>query len=191
MKKIMVLAVGVLFSTLVFANGTDEPSSSSFKVTNSGSDLFKVFYKASKSNDVKISIINEKERVVFSETVKKTDGFMRPYNFENLPEGRYIIDIQDENGEHVQKVNYGALKVEKQVNISRVQSEKDKYLLSGISQGADKIIVRIYDADGKIAYEETHDVDGAFARLYNLKDIKGIFMIEVSDNTKILKTFRN
>ena len=48
----MSLAAGVLFSTLVFADGTKDMTDSKVAVLNSGSDLIRVFYKASKSNIV-------------------------------------------------------------------------------------------------------------------------------------------
>jgi hypothetical protein len=188
MKKIMTLALGVLISTTMFGNGSEAPGTSSFKVVSSGTDLFRLFYKTSRPNDVKISVYDERSRVVFTETVKKTDGFVRPYNFENLPLGRYIVEIQDAEGEHVQKITYGSPKIEKDITIARI--EKGKYLLSGISRGSDTIVVRIYDADGKIAYEETRAVDGNFAQVYNLKNITGIFTMEVTDANGVLKTFR-
>lgn len=190
MKKIMVVAVGVLFSTLVFANGTVESGqASSVGVMKSGSNLIKVFYKSVKSNDVKLSIYNENFDVVYTETLKKTEGFMRPYNFANLPEGRYTIQIVDETGTQTETVTYGAAKIEKSVNIVKVTSEEDRYLLTGFSQSADKITVRIFDGDGKTAYDQVLHVDGKFAQLYNLKGFKDSFSIEVSDANGILKNF--
>jgi hypothetical protein len=190
MKKIMVVAVSVLMSTFAFAKGADEPTpASSVAVMSSGSNLFKVFYKSGKSNNVSLSIRNENNEIVFSEKLKKTDGFMRPYNFQNLPEGQYTIEVQDENGIQTEKINYGIVKIEKTVNITNVPSEDGRYLLTGFSRGADKITIRIYDAEGKTTYDETLQVDGEFAQLYNLKSLSRAFTIEVSDASGVLKNF--
>jgi len=45
--------------------------------------------------------------------MKKMDGFMRPYNFDGLPEGQYTIKVEDENGKTVEKINYKSGRVEK------------------------------------------------------------------------------
>jgi uncharacterized cupredoxin-like copper-binding protein len=190
MKKIMVLVVSVLFSTLVFANGTtDKAASSTVAVMNYGSNSFKVFYKAQKSGNVTVSIRNEKGEIVYSEKLLKIDGFIRPYNFENLPAGQYSIQIENQEGKQVEKVNFGAGKVEKIVTIAKVPSDEGRYLLSGFSKGADNISVHIYDAEGKTIYTEDRKVDGRFQQIYNLKNIKGSFSIEVSDDNGVLKSF--
>ena len=81
MKKIIVLTLSVLCCTLVFANGTDDPSTmvSSVALLNSkGSNIVKVLYKAPYVGKVRISIINERHEMIFSETLRKVNGFMRP-----------------------------------------------------------------------------------------------------------------
>src|SRR5260221_13282646 len=98
MKKIIVLTVSVLFCTLVFANGTDDPSagSSSVVVLNAnGSNLFKEFYKANRFGKVKISILDQEQKVVFSVTFRKINGIKSPYNFCGLTEGEYTIIVDD------------------------------------------------------------------------------------------------
>jgi len=92
--------------TLVFARGTDGPikGSSSVAVTNvAGSTLYKVYYNPIRPGKVKVSIIDEKGTTSLLKTMKKMDGFMRPYNFDGLPEGQYTIKVEDENGKTVEK----------------------------------------------------------------------------------------
>src|SRR5258708_16427469 len=98
MKKIIAVTLGVLCCALVFANGTDDPAktASSVGVLNpNGSQLVKVLYKSPRYGKVKVSILNERHELLFSETMKKTDGFMRPYNFVGMVEGVYLIEIED------------------------------------------------------------------------------------------------
>jgi len=115
MKKISALLGGVLLCTFVFARGIDKPiKGSSVAVTNvSGSTLYKVYYKSERRGKVKVSIINEKGNTIFYETINKVDGFLRPYNFEELPEGQYSIKVEDENGKSVEKVDYNSGRVVK------------------------------------------------------------------------------
>src|SRR5579864_5552739 len=99
MKKISLLLASVLLCTLVFARGIDGPiKGSSVAVTNAkGSTLFKLYYKSENAGRVKITIEDEKGNTVFSETMKNADGFVRPYNFQELPEGQYTIAVEDES----------------------------------------------------------------------------------------------
>jgi hypothetical protein len=191
MKKIIVLTLSVLCSALVFANGTDDPSkvASSVVVLNSnGSNLVKVFYKSPQLGNVKISILNEQQELIFSETLRKMDGFMRPYNFDALPEGTYMIQIEDVYGKQVEKLNYHTGKTEKFVHLAKLLGQKGKYVLTGLSQQEDEIQVRIYDANNQLVFEENRKVTGEFGEVYNLKNISGSFTIEVADSHGVLKS---
>lgn len=191
MKKIIVCILSVLCCTLVFANGTDDPSKagSSVVVLNSnGSNMVKVFYKAPRLGNVKISILNDQHELIFSETLRKMDGFMRPYNFDALPEGAYTIQIEDVFGKQVEKLNYHSVKSEKFVRLVKLPGQEVKYALTGRSQKEDDIHVRIYDASNQLVFEENRKVVGEFGEVYNLKNLSGSFTIEVSDSHGVLKS---
>jgi len=192
MKAFSLLLVGVLFSTLAFANGTDEPgeASSSVAVTNcSGSSVVKVFYKNEDTGTVTVSIFDENKLLIFTETLRKVSGFVRPYNFAELPAGLYAIQIEDKNGMRTEEVNYTAGKIEKHISIVKL-SEKGKYLLSVNSKGSDKINVNIYNAENQLIHSQVKSIQRSFAEVLNLKDINQ-FTIEVSDSRGLLKTLKN
>jgi len=96
MKKIFTLLTGVLICTLVSARGIDGPvKGSSVAVTNvTGSTLYKVYYKSERPGKVKLSIMDENGFILFGETMNKVNGFLRPYNFDGLPEGQYTIRVR-------------------------------------------------------------------------------------------------
>jgi hypothetical protein len=190
MKKISLLFVGVLFCTLVFANGTDEPtSSSSVAVTNvTGSSLFKLYYTANTVGDVKISILDQQGNMLFTEKLKKTKGFVRPYNFGHLEEGTYAIQIDNEEGRRVEKVYYSAGKFNKVISIVKL-TEKGKYLFAIKTEAADNVEVNIYDAHNKLIHSQKKLVDREFAEIFNLKNINE-FTIEVSDDSGLLKSIK-
>jgi hypothetical protein len=187
MKKFCTLLAGVLLCTLVFARGIDGPiKGSSVAVTNViGSTLYKLYYKSEKKGTVKISIIDEKGRSIFDETMKKVDGFLRPYNFEGLPEGQYSIKVEDENGKTVEKVNYKSGRVEKLIGVHKLVGE-NKYLLSIASPKPEDVFIYIFDDNDNLVYNEIQSIKGEFAQVYNLNDMKS-FTIEVSDKFGVLK----
>jgi hypothetical protein len=191
MKKISLLFVGVLFCTLVFANGTDEPiaPASSVAVTNSsGSSLFKLYYSAYTAADVKVSIFNQSGRLVFTERLRKTDGFIRPYNFEGLEVGDYTIQIENTEGKRVERVHYNAGKIEKLINIVKL-AEEGKYLLSITSKRADNVNVNIYNDNDELIHSQKCFVNNEFAEVINVKGIHA-FKIEVTDSKGLLKTLK-
>ncbi len=190
MKKINLLLTGVLFCTLVSARGTDESTNaaSSVAITNaSGSTLFKLYYKSIKQGSVKVSISNENGEAVFTETMKKVDGFMRPYNFENLPEGQYTIQVEDENGKTIEKVNYKSGRVERLIHLQKLANQENKYLLTIASSKSENVLINIYDANGSLVHNETQSIVGEFAQVYDLNKVKS-FTIEVTDKQGLLKS---
>lgn len=180
MKKMMTMMAGLLFSTLVFAGGTgDEPSSASgVAILHGGEGVFKLLYKGAKVSDVKISIADARNKLVFNETVKSVDGFMRPYNFSALKEGEYTITITDGSGEKVEKVSYRSSQVSKLVSIKPV-GEQGKYLLTAAGKGSERITVNIFDSADNLVYNESKSTLGDFAQVYNLTKIHGSLTFEI------------
>jgi len=189
MKKILTLSASVLMCTLVFARGIDGPikGSSSVAVTNSmGSTLYKVYYKSDRPGKVKVSIIDEKGYTVLNETMRKMDGFIRPYNFDGLPEGQYTIKVEDETGKTVEKINYKSGRVEKLIRIKKLASEDNKYLLSISSPKPEDVFIYIFDDKGNLVFNEIQSIKKDFAQVYNLMEMKS-FTIEISDKFGELK----
>jgi hypothetical protein len=188
MKKISLLLTGVLFCTLVSARGIDEPTKgSSVAVTNAiGSTLFKLYYKSEKPGRVKVSINDTNGNTIFNETLNKVNGFLRPYNFDGLPDGQYTVSVEDENGKTVEKVNYNGGKVEKLIHIQKLPNEENKYLVSISSPKPENVFIYVFDDNGNLIHNEIQSIKGEFAQVYNLSEIKS-FSIEVADKFGMLK----
>jgi hypothetical protein len=193
MKKIYSLVAGVLLCTLVSAHGTKSPkptSTSSVAVTHAaGSSLVKLYYKAEKSGTVQVSILNERNEIVFNETLKKIEYFVRPYNFTQLPEGEYTLIVNDESGKSVEKVSYKNEKVEKLIHVVKL-IEEDKYMLTVSSAKPQDVFIYIFDENGILVHNEIQSISKDFAQVYNLKDVKS-FTIEVWDKDGALQRYAN
>ena len=198
MKKISLVLASVLISSLAFAKVSDKPkpAGSSVVVTNStGSTLFKLRYASEKvQKHVRVTLFDEQSNSIYSETINKTDGFIRPYNFKGLPDGHYTIQVEDENGKILEKINFDPseakkVKIEKNVHVSRVSGETNKYVLMISSSQKDNVTINILDKENNVVYSEEAEVNGGFGKVYTLKKIKD-FTIEVSDSNGLVKSLK-
>jgi len=179
MKKsflILTAAVLVTFSALA---GNTPGTSAGVAVVNNGTTL-KLYYKAASESNVKVSILNDEGKVVFSETLKNIDGFVRPYNLASIAEGEYTIEVTDQNTTHSEKVMIGQRRKAELASLYRLQGEDGKYLLTVPSREAKDISVRIL-ADDKVIYDQVEAISSDFARIYNLKKVKGDLTFEIKD----------
>ena len=188
MKKILTIA-GVLFCTVMFAAGTaDEPTSmSGAAVIKTTEGTFKLIYKSETASDVKISIFNASAELVYSEKVRNTMGFARPYSFENLADGEYTVVIEDNNGSTSRKISTGPSA--KLVNLLKLRNTEGKFLLTIGGRGAEALTLNIYDGD-ELVHSEVKEISGDFAQVYNLSQVKGAPSFEVvhqNGTTEILE----
>jgi hypothetical protein len=180
-KTLSVLAVLMVVSSVVFARRLETPGAApSAAIVKSGS-TFKVYYKGSEQADVKVSIWDATDHLVFSETLRKVDGFVRPYNFSSLPEGEYTIKISDKFGRQIEKITYKKEKSEPLAHLLKVGGSEAKYLLTVSNKEENGVTVRIYDSANNVIYNKKETVTSDFAKIYNLEGIGGEFTFVVSD----------
>ena len=188
MKKILSLILVLIAIGQVNANVIEPHSPVGMSVIKNGS-LVKLFYQGEQTGKVKVKIYNERGRTVFSETMKDTENFVRPYNFSFLPAGEYTIELTDAQGKMLKKVNHARETKKRMAYLTRLDGN-NKYMLSVVNDGRESLTVRIYDAYNKLVYNKTQTVHDDFAAVYNLSHLTGDYEFEVVDrngNTVRLK----
>jgi hypothetical protein len=184
MKKLVsVLVVLTIISSAAFAGRIDDPANTSGVAVVKKGTTFRLYYKANESGNVRISILNDSKKVVFTETLYDIDGFVRPYNVSNLSEGVYTIEVAEHGKRHVETIEVVRDRSERLAHVLRVSGEEGKYLLTVSNKKADDITVRIYDGANNKIYDEVEAVSTDFARIYNLKKYSGTFTFEVTDGS--------
>ena len=187
--KNLVLILLVLISVAGTVDATaldDAKSPTGMAVMKSGS-TFKVFYKGEKAGNVKVAIYNASGDLMFAESLKNIDNFVRPYNFSSLPEGDYTIELVDALGKHVEKVGYYRGKVEKYITVKPLNGAEKKFVLSVANKGEDVVSIRIYNSS-TIVYEKSEHISGNFAQVFTLSDVTGKVSFEITDKNGIVKT---
>lgn len=182
-KTLSIFVVLIAISSVVSARRMDKPEeASAMAVTKSGS-LVKLFYKGAKDCNVKVTITNSENQVVFEELIRHVDGFMRPYNFSKLPEGDYTIKLVDHLGNKIEKISYRNGKIERLANLIRISGGEDRYLLTISNKGKDKFGVNIYDDKGDLLYTHSEEADGDFAKVYDLSKVSEKFSFVITDKS--------
>ena len=180
MKKILAVVLVLIVVGHVNAMEVEPKSPLGMSVLKNGA-LVKVFYRGEQSGKVKVTIYNEGGDVVFTETLQKTDQFMRPYNFKALPYGEYTIELADASGARQQKVVHKLVKESRTAHVTRLNRNENRYMLAVPNTGKDALTVRIYDENNRIVFEENQRIHGNFAKVYNLNGIAGEHTFEIVD----------
>ena len=174
----------------VYARSVENPTSTiGVGIMKKGS-IFQVYYKGTRSSDVKVAIFNDKGGRVFFEVIRKIDGFVRPYNFSDLAEGRYTFEISDGITRQSHVGNYRMQEPEQSVapaHLTRVGNE-NKFLLTVPGRSPRVVFVSIYGEKGQLLYREQLHHITEFARFYNLNAYAGIFYLSLSMKEEILRS---
>lgn len=191
MKKFTALFVSVLVSSLTFARTGDEvtKSASSFAVVKKADSSYKLIYKSSETSNVTITILNDNKEVMFKETIKNSDGFLRPYNLESLPAGQYTFKIENGLVSQTETIDLRGHADSDALNMaSVVKIEEGRYMLALAGKGAEQIGIRISNEKGETLYDESEMTKGAFARVYNLVNLSGRISFEITNGNGKVRT---
>jgi hypothetical protein len=187
MKKLpFVFSLLMLISGVVFAGIENPAPVSGIAILKSG-DIVKVLYKGQKPSKVSVVILDEKNHVVFSESVNKRADFVRPYNLSNLPEGDYKIVVEDENGKREDNIRHG--KENSKVLSSIIHArEKQKCAVTLFSKVEAQVKITITDSQKNLLASDSFSVNGQSSRLFNLENVKGPLFVEVTDENGTVRS---
>ncbi|MBL0740117.1 hypothetical protein [Chryseolinea lacunae] len=189
-KILSVFAVMMVMSTTMFARKVDAPATTSATAVMKNGSTFKLFYKGVKESTVKVTIINGADQIVYKEVLRKVESFMRPYNFSNLPEGEYTIELSDDQGTHTEKVSYEKGIIEKLAHLSRIGSDNSRLMLTVANKDSKSLLVKIFNEEHVLLYSGREETQGDFAKIYNLEKVSGKVLFEITDDQGTTKTLR-
>jgi hypothetical protein len=179
MKKIFsVVAIVLIAGSAVFASEKPEAKAT---VTRDGS-MYKVLYARGEQSDVKISIYDASGKLIFLERLRKVSAFSRPYDFSDLPQGEYTIEINDGSSVVRKNLNYRDESHPLLSKLAPVAGTKNKYLLTVSNKEKQALFIRIYDEQNNLKYSEKTEVDGDFAKVYALNRFDGNVWFEIVDS---------
>lgn len=167
MTKITSLVIACVLSVAAFAK---TPLLSVAPSTTAS--VYDVYYKGTEAGNVKVSIYNNSNVLVFSETLNNVTSFKRPYNFSNLAQGEYTIVLEDKNGKQVENVRYRMNTVNSFIHVAAIANAENKYMLNVTNDGTESVYVKIFNNENDLLHEQALQVTGTFGLVYNLSKVK-------------------
>jgi len=174
-KMISILLALVTVGCVVSFGGTKGPESR-LAVIKTG-EIIKVIYDGPSSSMVKVTILDADGNEVFAEKVPSDEGFIRPYNFSQMPKADYTICVTDKAGELSETVS--TRDKEWVANVAKLKGPEEKYLVAIPYQGGGEVDIRVYDGNDQLVYSETQAMQSDFAKIYNLKNLDGHASVQV------------
>ena len=132
-------------------------------------DVFKVIYKSANLSCVKVSIADKNGAEVFKEELICNQGFIRPYNFSELPKGDYIIQLTDGTDQKNEKIHFDDQPW--LAHLMRLSSDEMKIMVAIPHQGVNDFTVQILDRNDRVIYKEDQKIDSEYAKVFNLRKL--------------------
>jgi hypothetical protein len=187
--KSLSIAMVALFSAAVSFAGNEDPSNTGLVVVPSKrNEIFKLIYKGESAGKVKVNIYSASGSLVFTETVRGLDGFIFPLNFGGLSTGEYTVEVTDASGTKIEKISYQPKQNFKQVHVSRISKDENKFIVAVANNGEEQISVSIFDDKNNLIHSESKNINGDFAQVYKLSNTSASYTFQVSDKAGNTKT---
>jgi hypothetical protein len=190
MKQLKIAAIALL-SVATFSLNAADPGDKELKVQvlAKADQTFKVIYEAEEKAAVAVTIYDANKQRIFSDIITNTDGFSKPYNFSNLPEGKYTFEIESNGVKSTEIVSN--LKKESRPAMKAFViplKESGKFQLMVMSNNMSPVTISILDSDNKVLHKESVDSPETFGKVYDLSDIEdGEARFVVSSANHVLK----
>lgn len=129
---------------------------------------YKLVYPVKKTEQVRVRIYDDENRLLLSEKVENHEGFMKSYDFSNLSDGMYTINIQSPSGIISKEVFHRYKKNDIDFSVERDPVNKSfRLVVSGVRK--EPVYVDIMNEKNIMIFGDTVDVGKSFSRTYRFK----------------------
>ena len=176
--KSVLLAVMMMGASLVAL--ANEPGNPRVRVVNQKeSGIYRLIYAGGNSGNVKLNILDDAGQVLFNETIKSKEGFIRSLNFTHVTPGEYTVEVENDGQKEVSKVSYmTSARPSQHVHVAKAAEGKYLFVVSNVVE--ESINVKIYDGAHHVVYDEMVNVNGSYGIVYNLEQVTGNPVFEVT-----------
>lgn len=187
MKKVLLILVAII-STVMWTNAKAEMNPD-VKIYATGIKSFILQSTETISNPLLVTIRDLRGEIVHSERVELDDELNRKYNLKNLPNGQYIVSMDNGSQISTQGLNIqgDVLTINEDDYTTFFQPvimrNGEKVDINMLALTPTQITVSIVDYAGRVNYKETVTVDGQFGKRFDISNLEnGQYNISVRVN---------
>ncbi|MEM7550079.1 MAG: hypothetical protein AAF363_10400 [Bacteroidota bacterium] len=167
--------LSILFIAVVGVASASTTEKSSVKVVSAGND-FKVVFKPTEKESVRVRIADENNATVHTQFIKNTEGFILPVKFADVEDGNYTLEIVTSTEVLTETLSLSttesvAINMADFIKLNTVTGDKVVSLKSFADNGEDVNVV-IYDNKDNAIFNETLNTGKSFERVYRLDEVK-------------------
>jgi len=188
LTTMMVLSIIVMGSAVAQHNSFADQAAF---VKTSRSNVYKLIVDTGQKSHTIFNIYDEKGDKLFTDRVFNRKGFSRNYNFKNIPDGLYKLEVEKggniltQNLEHEKNFRY-RYKPALFVDLNRVEGT-DKVDLKVNGAKSRMVQVKIKDTSGQVLYTDRITGLKGFTRTYDIARIGKDVAFEVKIDNQVYK----
>ena len=180
--KTTILAFAIVTVASMHAIAQNE----SVKLKPVNQDTYQLTYLKQCPCDVKIEIIDQKGRRLFSENIRQDRPFVKPYNFRKLKDNEFDFKVIDKDGAFTRKIKRTE-EVSMVAGITSLPNKRAKVIVEGDIMAP--VYVKLYDRYGILIFEDFINRERGFSRIYDLTKVNADNLtIEVLAGSQIRAT---
>jgi hypothetical protein len=138
------------------------------------------------NEEIKISLIDEDQKTLMSETVKNVHGFIKKYNVSRLEDGSYKVIITKKTIRTVQPftIEHGEVKMsgydKKEKFLPTLSFNDGKLDVNVLLTNYSNIVVKLFDNEGREVMTDNHYAEFKLNQRYDLSKLPtGVYVAQV------------
>ncbi|NJM94809.1 MAG: hypothetical protein HC842_09220 [Cytophagales bacterium] len=168
-----------------------EPGSAKVIVTALNANAkFNLIYVEDTTNTIKVKIYDEAGRVIFTDMIKATKSFIKPYSLAELPKGDYKVEVSDGFGISNSILAHGR-KARPDVKVDFITDEATSRIKM-VVRGSDVASFDVAIYDHRLDLIHSDEISGAktFAKTYDFSKIsvKDVYFSISSEGESVSKS---
>jgi len=121
-----------------------------------------------------LSIVDANGVIIYTERIAKGNIFSKKFDLQNLPEGSYILEVEDALKETIFEftLNGSEIKIaEKRVNTKPVFRKKEgRVFLNLLNLDREEVIIKVYDSENRVVFQEIIADEMLIEKVFNFND---------------------
>ncbi len=190
MKKITAFVVLLtVISTATFASLGPLGENSKFTVLSKSDVKYELVYVSDVPGDVIVTIYDQEDRNIVSNTVKEATKFRRTYDFANMAPGNYRVVVKNKEGIGNEEIAHLVKKAKLQTFSTKIPDAQAVKVHVGDFNNKVPVHIKIYDTNNRIVHKEAIENIQSFSKVFDLSKLGLDDVLVTVENDGEMKQF--